>query len=295
MSGHRFFNTLRSGLAPMIRPILEGVGPVRRIGLWMLARRHPDQVEVDGRIFRVNPRDFGVTLELHSTGTYEPFTRGLCLDALAPGMVFLDIGAHVGLYTLPAADRVGPEGQVVAFEPHPSNRNLLLENLERNKIGNVTVVPAAVSDTTGQLELQVSPFNTGDHRLYRRDGGRTKTVTVEVVSIDDWLETSGIEKVDMIKMDVQGAEANVIKGMHRTLESNPSVQMIIEYTPWMLRESGVDPLSFLTDMASIGFDLSIIDESRGSVQSASPQDIDRACPGRSYVNVLATRGLPDAM
>ena len=110
MSGHRFFNKLRSGLAPLIRPVLEGVGPVRRLGLWVLSRRHPDEVELDGQTFKVDPRDFGVTLELHSTGTYEPFTRGLCLESLEPGMVFLDIHLdhvdrlHAGRFE-PAVDR----------------------------------------------------------------------------------------------------------------------------------------------------------------------------------------------
>ena len=97
MSGHRFFNNLRSGLAPLIRPVLEGVGPVRRLGLWVLSRRHPDEVELDGQTFKVDPRDFGVTLELHSTGPTNP-SRGLCLESLEPGMVFLDIGAHGTLF-----------------------------------------------------------------------------------------------------------------------------------------------------------------------------------------------------
>ena len=293
MSGHRFFNKLRSGLAPLIRPVLEGIGPVRRLGLWMLARRQPDQVELDGQVFRVDPRDFGVTLELHSTGTYEPFTRGLCMDSLESGMVFLDIGAHVGLYTLPAAGRVGKTGRVIAFEPHPSNRGLLEENIARNEIENVTVVPAAVSDTPGQLDLQISSFNTGDHRLYRGRSAGVKTVRTDVVSIDDWLESAGLEKIDMVKMDVQGAEANVLKGMRRTLASSHALRMIIEYTPWMLRESGADPLSVLVSLESDGFALSIIDEANGSVQSASAAEVHKACPGRSYVNVLAVRKGPD--
>ncbi|MBG84306.1 MAG: hypothetical protein CMJ40_07165 [Phycisphaerae bacterium] len=293
MSGHRFFNTLRSGLAPLIRPVLEGVGPVRRLGLWMLSCRQPEEVELDGQIFRVDPRDFGVTLELHSTGTYEPFTRGLCLDALESGMVFLDIGAHVGLYTLPAARRVGEAGRVIAFEPHPSNRGLLEENLARNNVQNVTVVPAAVSNSPGVLELQVSSFNTGDHRLYRGSSTRAKTVRTDVVSVDAWLESAGISKVDMVKMDVQGAEASVLEGMRRTMESNRELRMIIEYTPWMLRESGADPMAVLTDLESDGFALSIIDEAHGTVQSASAADVHKACPGRSYVNILAVRRGPD--
>ena len=293
MSGHRFFNKLRSGMAPLIRPVLEGVGPIRRLGLWMLSRRHSDEVELDGQCFKVNPRDFGVTLELHSTGTYEPFTRGLCLESLDAGMVFLDIGAHVGLYALPAANRVGQQGRVIAFEPHPSNRGLLEENLHRNEIDNVTVVPAAVSDSSGRMHLQVSTFNTGDHRLYRQGSVGVQTVETDVVSVDGWLESAGIEKVDMIKMDVQGAEANVLKGMRRTLEANRRLRMIIEYTPWMLRESGADPMSLLTDLESAGFSLSIIDEALGTVESATSAQVHKACPGRSYVNILAVRGESD--
>ena len=67
MSGSRLFNRMRDGFAPLLRPVLERVGPVRRLGLWLLARRHPDQVQLEGQSFRVDPRDFGVTLELHST------------------------------------------------------------------------------------------------------------------------------------------------------------------------------------------------------------------------------------
>ena len=289
MSGHRFFNKLRSGLAPLIRPVLEGVGPVRRLGLWVLSRRHPDEVELDGQTFKVDPRDFGVTLELHSTGTYEPFTRGLCLESLEPGMVFLDIGAHVGLYSLPASKRVGHQGRVIAFEPHPSNRSLLMENIDRNHVENVTVVPAAVSDEPGQMHLQVSTFNPGDHRLYRERSSGVQTVETAVVSVDSWLESAGMETVDMIKMDVQGAEANVLAGMRRTLASSRRLKMIIEYTPWMLRESGADPIALLTGLETAGFDLSIIDEAQGTVVPASSEEVHKACPGRSYVNVLAVR------
>lgn len=289
MSGHRFFNSMRAGLAPLIRPVLERVGPVRRLGLWALSRRHPDRVELDGQVFRVDPRDFGVTFELHATGTYEPFTREACLGTLGPGMVFLDIGAHVGLYALPAARIVGPSGRVIAFEPHPGNRDLLEENVTHNGLDNVTVVAAAVSDAPGEMTLQISSFNTGDHRLYRGTRTRGRRVPTRVVSIDDWCVSAGIDRVDMVKIDVQGAEGKVIAGMQATMATNPGMRIILEYTPWMLREAGEDPVGLLADLARRGYALSIIDEARGALTNASAEEIHRACPGRSYVNVLASR------
>ena len=288
MSGPRLFNRMRDGLAPLLRPVLERIGPIRRMGLWWLARRHPDTVELEGQSFRVDPRDFGVTLELHSTGTYEPFARGVCLDGLEPGMVFLDVGAHVGLYSLPSARKVGPEGRVISFEPHPGNRSLLCSNVEANGLQNVTVVPAAVADAEGEMTLQISGFNTGDHRLFR--GTRNADgVPVVVVTIDQYCETAGIQEVDLVKIDVQGAEAKVLAGMSAVISQSPNMRIIMEYTPWMLRSAGDEPSRLLADLDDAGFDLFILDEAGATCVPATPAEIDAACPGRSYVNLLATR------
>ena len=290
MSGHRFFNSMRAGLGPMIRPFLERVGPLRKLSLWALSRRHPSEVTLDGLVYQVDPRDFGVTFELHSTGTYEPFTRDACLDLLGPGMVFLDVGSHVGLYSIPAAAKVTDAGRVVAFEPHPGNRSLLEKNVLRNHADNVTVVDAAVSDSSGEMMLQVSPFNTGDHRLYRRDAGSGSGVMTRVVSIDEWCRQNNVTRVDMVKIDVQGAEARVIAGMKQMIDCSPGINIILEYTPWMLREAGDEPEELLNDLVSRGFTLSIIDEGRGTLEPSTAEEIHRACPGRSYVNVLAHHG-----
>ena len=121
----------------MLRPILEHVGVLRAPALWLLGRRQPDRVELDGCSYQVHPRDFGVTLELHSTGDYEQGTRRCIFEMLKPGMTFVDIGAHVGLFSVPAASCVGPSGRVFAFEPDPSNRQLLEANIESNVEFNI--------------------------------------------------------------------------------------------------------------------------------------------------------------
>ena len=153
------FCRLRSALAPAIRPVLQYVPPVRWVALKLLACRQPTEVEVGGLAFDVHPADFGVTFEIASTGDYEPVTRASCIAALHPGMTFIDIGAHVGLFAVPAAMAVGRDGRVIAFEPDPDNRRLLTRNVARHGLENVTIVDAAVADRQGEITLKRSPFN----------------------------------------------------------------------------------------------------------------------------------------
>lgn len=281
------FCRLRSALAPAIRPVLQYVPPVRWLALKMLARRQPAEVEVGGLTFEVHPADFGVTFEIASTGDYEPVTRSACIEALTPGMTFIDIGAHVGLFTVPAAMAVGPGGRVIAFEPDPDNRRLLERNIARHELDTVQVVPAAVSDRSGDITLKQSPFNTGDHRIDARSGARG--VQVQMVSLDQWLSEHD-HTADVIKMDVQGAEPLVLRGMQSLLDGDRPLQLLLEFAPSMLRASGADPRSVLLGLEGAGFSMKIIDERSGVSAGASVDGIMRACPARSYVNVHCVRG-----
>ena len=110
----------------MLRPLLEHVGVLRAPALWMLGRRQPDQVELDGCTYKVHPRDFGVTLELHSTGDYEQGTRRCIFDMLQPGMTFIDIGANLGYYSLLF---IASGYKVYAIEPFGANRRALQASL----------------------------------------------------------------------------------------------------------------------------------------------------------------------
>ncbi|MDP7070619.1 MAG: FkbM family methyltransferase [Phycisphaerales bacterium] len=281
------FNKLRSALAPAVRPILEYVPPVRWAAMWWLGRRQPSEVVVDGLAYAVHPADFGVTFEIARTGDYEPATRSACLELLEPGMTFVDIGAHVGLFAVPAAMAVGPEGHVHAFEPDPDNRALLERNVARHTCGNVEVHPEAVAAAPGSLTLARSRYNTGDHRLV--EGPSRGGVSVDVIALAPWLATRGITP-DVIKMDVQGAEPLVIRGMSDFLEGDLALALLMEFAPAMLRSAGTDPSNLLADLVSHGFDLELIDERTGLRSQASVADIMSACPAHGYVNLLARRG-----
>lgn len=158
---------------------------------------------------------------------------------LQPGMTVLDIGAHHGLYTLLASRRVGPKGQVIAFEPSPRERKALFRHLKLNRCTNVTVQGLALGNEEGEAILHiVQGGESGCNSLKPpvvKSG--TSPVRVSVARLDDWLRKQGIERVDFVKLDVEGAELSVLKGARRLLESakRPVFLMEVEDTrtrPW---------------------------------------------------------------
>lgn len=151
------------------------------------------------------------------TGEYEKYYE------LKKGDIVVDAGAHVGTFTVKAAKLVGDEGRVIAIEPELNNLRLLQRNIEANKLRNVVIIPKGVWSGRGKLRLNVSWNQTG-HSFYQDDCYGTKGTNdfeeVEVDSIDNILSELGIERVDFIKMDIEGAEIEALKGMNETLRDN---------------------------------------------------------------------------
>ncbi|MCH2135773.1 MAG: FkbM family methyltransferase [Phycisphaerales bacterium] len=286
MANKSRFRLLRQSLAPMLRPVLEHVGPLRFFASKVLARRQPRQVTLEGLRYDVPPGDFGVTLELLGTGTYEPGSLKVLLDLLPEGGTFIDVGAHVGLFTLPAARKVGPGGRVIAFEPDPDNRAMLEANIERNGFSDVVeVVAAAVSSQTGTATLHRSAWNSGDHRLLGAPRGR-RGISVDVVALADVIADRALQ-VDAIKIDVQGAEARVLQGLG---QPDPLPALLMEYSPSMMVDAGDDPQGLLAALEAGGWQLQIIDEGTGDLLGGDAAFVHRRCPYRSYVNLLAEGG-----
>ena len=273
----------------MLRPMFEHIPPARWLALRLLGLRQRGEVVLDGNTFSVAPRDFGVTLELHATGGYEEGTRQFCLDYLQPGMTFVDIGAHVGLYSVPASRRVGPSGRVLAFEPDDINRAMLQENIRRNGAEGIEVFSCGICDQDGHLPFHRSDFNTGDHQLFHQGRGR-RAHEIEVARLDAVLERVG-GPVHLVKMDVQGAEARVLAGMDGIFASNQVMALIVELSPWMLRDIGDDPRALLDGLVDRGFDLATIDEASGRIEPGDAEAVLARCVGSSYLNVRCLRGV----
>jgi FkbM family methyltransferase len=174
-------------------------------------------------------------------GTFERAEQDAFARIVRPGDVIYDLGAHAGFYTLLAAKLTGATGAVVAFEPVPRNLGYLRRNLALNHCENVTVVAAAVADRSGTARFEEGPLNTVG--ALSQGGGDE----VAVVSLDEYPGPAP----RVIKMDVEGAEAAVLRGARRVLrEARPIVLLSTHSTALreecvaLLREAayGVGPM-----------------------------------------------------
>src|ERR1039458_5838250 len=136
---------------------------------------------------------------------YETHVSEQVLRLLRPGSVFVNVGASIGYFTILAARAVGPEGKVIACEPGPQNHTVLLLNTVVNKVGNVLIVPCAISDATTVVAYR--HLGGGNGAIAGFDGAPESFGTGDLVqarTLDDILE--GQPRIDVIKIDVEGAE-----------------------------------------------------------------------------------------
>jgi FkbM family methyltransferase len=169
---------------------------------------------------------------------YEPATVGYLAQHLGPGKVFADVGANSGYFTLIASGLVGPHGRVAAFEPNPAVRERLERNIERNGFSDRVAVSAcalsARSDERAQLFVPAHdgfatlvPTETHAHGYLQG----APAIDVRTRTFDDWIATAGIEVVSLMKIDVEGAEAQVLAGMSAALAAGRIERIVLE-TAW---------------------------------------------------------------
>ena len=132
--------------------------------------------------------------------------------ALHPGDVVYDIGAHVGLYSLVSSIAVGEKGHVFAFEPLPRNASFLRRHLELNRVGNCTVVEAAVSDTQGSRNFDPTAHDTAGH--FSQSG----SATVATVGLDEFVASGRGKPPSAMKINAEGAELEVLQGAKQLLK-----------------------------------------------------------------------------
>lgn len=177
--------------------------------------------------------------DLRRHGIWEPGLTAYLLDTIGPGQNVIDVGAHIGYFTLVMAGLVGDRGSVLAFEPDPDNFALLQANLRLNRTRNVLAEAKALSDRAGRAELHASDDNTGDHRLYASSTPRAVRA-VDTVTLDGYL-CGRDEPMHFVKIDTQGLEPRILDGMSGLIERNrPWLTLAIEFSPGLLRCSGGD-------------------------------------------------------
>ena len=238
---------------------------VKGMANWAIDLFKSDYTEIDDHKMKLDAKD---SLRLSINGIYEPFETELLKNEITPGETVLDIGANIGYYTLIFAKSVGPEGRVVAFEPDPTNFDLLQQNIALNGYKNATVAQKAVYNQNCPIELFLNEDNKSDHRIYRTDP-RQPSVPIEAVRLDDYFRHAD-PRIDLIKIDIQGAEMAALQGMTRLLKANNTLRLIIEFLPAALTRFDTDPKDLLTFLSGLNFDFFDIDEDK---KRLDPTDI----------------------
>jgi FkbM family methyltransferase len=152
---------------------------------------------------------------------------------LFPGAVVVDVGANIGIYSQFLARCVGRTGVVHAFEPSPRNFRRLQSVM--GKLTNVRLSHAAVGERSGRSHLYLSDNLNVDHRAYPPEGDSREIVPMDVIALDDYFIAG--DRVDLIKLDVQGYELHVLRGADRVLQENRAIKLILELWPYGLRQA----------------------------------------------------------
>ena len=235
------------------RAVLEGVSREHSRALYL-----GDQMvlcRVLGKyLMYADSQETGITPHLAMDGYWESWITLALARTVRPGWHCLDVGANHGYYTLVMADGAGPEGRVTPVEPTPKLAELLRQTLDINGFPYVDVLQKAASDADGEtLQLVIPAHRSLNAHLVEEAGPSEEAVAVQSVTIDavtqDW------PKVDLIKIDVEGAEESVWRGMEETISRNRDVIVVLELNI----DRYDDPRGFLGAIESAGFALRYID------------------------------------
>jgi FkbM family methyltransferase len=169
---------------------------------------------------------------LATSGIWEPHVTAAFRRLLRPGDVCVDVGAHSGYYTLLAAKLVGSEGHVYALEPSAPAYDALCTNLTLNGVSNVTALPVAAGATDGTAFVGEPPRGNAGGASIRIDassaGIESETNAVRVRTVDSVLEDVDDERVRLVKIDVEGFEAEVLRGLDTIFDIAPRLALVVE-------------------------------------------------------------------
>lgn len=193
-----------------------------------------------------------IPLYIATFGTWEPDVTSRVREHLQPGDTFIDVGANVGYHTLIASQIVGPDGHVVAIEPDPMNRSVLETNIAKNDIGRcVRIVSGAAWHKKASLHMA---------RSFAHNLGRSQTKAdgdgplIDAAPLDEWLTDDEVKSARIVKIDVEGAEPQVLQGMVAMIDRCPNdVIILVELSPQWWDDDQSTPGDVLQPFLDRGF------------------------------------------
>ncbi|MGW2256715.1 FkbM family methyltransferase [Streptomyces sp. NPDC001780] len=219
--------------------------------------QHPRRRVVSSRFgarFAVDTQDL-IQRYLYLFGVWEPHMTRWLQSRLKPGDAFIDVGANIGYYSVLASGLVGSAGRVVAIEASPDFHQRAVQHVRLNDCRNVRALNAAVSDSRKKLTFVLaSSANMGANSIVPYDGPAESSFEIDAVPLTELLEPDDIARARVIKIDVEGAEGPVVRGMEPLLDSlRPDVEISVEVTPDRMALLGDSAEELLRTMREHGF------------------------------------------
>lgn len=207
-----------------------------------------------GHRFAVDTQDL-IQRYVYLFGAWEPHMTRWLRGRLGAGDVFVDVGANVGYFAVLGSGLVGPEGRVVAIEASPDFHRRVLRNAGLNGCSNIRAVNAAVSDEHKRLTfILASSNNMGANSIVPYDGPAESTFDADAVPLPELLEPDELARARVIKIDVEGAEGGVIRGLAPALDRlRPDVEIAVEVTPDRMTQLGDSVDELLDTLRKAGF------------------------------------------
>ena len=233
------------------------------------------------------------SMDLSINSVYGVLETNIIKNEIKNGDVVIDLGASIGYYTLLLAKYVGKTGKVFSFEPELSNFKLLQKNVIENNYDNVVLEQKVVSDVNGNVDLWVGQQSCGANRIYKPDRTakqKFKTTKVDAVRLDDYFINSPfLDKINFIKMDIEGAEFKALQGMKSILKLNKNLMILTEFDVASLEDAGSDPDEFLSFFSDEGFDIFVIDESSMNLVPLNQINILKLKSEHELINLLCKK------
>jgi len=226
-------------------------------GLGSLVPRWPSDVTVRSKqgisFVHCDLNDY-IFKELYTFGVHELDVDWIFDRLLQPGDVIFDAGASFGYHALLCARRVGLEGHVFGVEPQPDMFALLEQNIRLNQVTNVTVRCIGLSDRTSKLALhRFAGLGTGHTSVATLGRDDYETIECEAVTLDSFVEAEGIQRIAMLKLDVEGSELPILKGADRLLRGAEPPMCVIEINSETSQSCGYSPKDLLAFLATYGY------------------------------------------
>ena len=213
----------------------------------------------------LDTRDVSLTPHFLLDGYWEMWITKVFMKIVREGMTMVEVGANIGYYTLLAASRVGVHGKVYAFEANPQVFEILYRNIEVNGfLDRVTLVNKAVIDRSGSLTFHCPKYHQAggsivpfSDEFLKEKREKSETIEVETVSLDEYFAHQH-GKIDILKIDAEGAEPFIFRGMKKLLAGNSDIKIVCEFTPPRYASQGLDPSAFLNEILKQGFKVKLI-------------------------------------